>query len=1081
MAEAMHETCWNEDRANAVLRSVALANDVAEFLAVHQPIRNFQVSTTTGRSIEASDEALLADLSDSETRYAFCIVEGEPGAGKSHLIRWLNVKWNSDDLVMLIERADGSLTGTLRQLRDQLGATYGHLFENLAQSVEASFEGRVKLFHANLAASLSKSFFETPMGDEDWCATWELERLIGHPAVQEKWGSPARILKVMSGEGGQRNSASASFNLYDIADLAKVQLAVEGLPPKALMLMRALKKECDRVAPARATKVPAADLELDEALEIPQARRLLKALNDRRNFAVQHILGITVDGLRDMFFKLRKELLKEKRRLVLLLEDVTSWEGIDGQLIDSLVVDARTRSDVCDMISVVGMTPLYLKGIQGNYSGRITHVLRLGRVRQVGGFQETIQLASEQSQVEFAARYLRAIRIDRSELDAWHKAGADPASVPNKCEACVGRNACFAAFGASDEIGLFPFNQNSITNMFERLEDPKGTQSLHTPRGMIQGVLAPVLLYPSRLDAGEFPPAEIEFSEWMPERSLQPSSFLAQVIDATEPDIDRRKQLRRLMMLWGDRTGEVQVSRRSDGTRAVSGVTEGIFEAFRLPWLGEELDSAETPTAPAVVQPSESTQQQPQAAEPPFSGPPAGAVSPLPIQPAGKPVGRSSPSGPLVSAPRLKALADQALLWRDGRPISDPTAWENLLVELMVEVRELLPEPAIGLWERVFTKDNVKLEGSGKTDTRHFVIPRQDWATRGIEAYLTNRLGIALQPLQLESNRRAIARMLRRLAELASEQIARRLGQDESPWSIEGVTVQVLLARAWLRGAVSPKAPLEEQFQALLSDEQEAKSFPDDRVESWGGLVKATNYWHDKLRGILRQSLILPLGSGAPLTNAGAVAGAIKSLRDTMRTLPVPAKAEFFKGLEEIGKIVELARQTDGQLRHVPERENKSLSLRKDRALALLRQSTLNHHLTRVDDAMSRTVRALVQAAPVQYSEYSMVRTRAANAGLLNEADQTWERLRDFLLADETSFESEAEKLAHMLTVPVASLRLALETLEKAELAVEAAYRYARAFVDGNRSEGDLSVVRSFGERLAAAVDALQIKLDEVA
>jgi hypothetical protein len=1067
---------------------VALANDESEFLAVHQPIRDFQVSTTTGRSIEASDDALLADLSDPDTRYAFCVVEGEPGAGKSHLIRWLDVKWNSNDLVMLIERADGSLTGTLRQLRDQLGEKYGHLFENLAQSVEASFDGRVKLFHANLAASLSRSFFETPMGDEDWCATWEPERLLGNPAVQEKWGSPERLLKVMSGDGGQRNSASARFNLYDIADLAQVQMAVEGLPPKALMLMRTLKKECDRIAPARAAKVPAADLELDESLEIPQARRLLKALNDRRNFAVQRILGITKDGLRDMFFKLRKELLKEKRRLVLLLEDVTSWEGIDGQLIDALVLDARTRDDVCDMISVVGMTPIYIEGIQGNYSGRISHVLRLGRVRQAGGFQETIQLASEQSQVEFAARYLRAIRIDRLELDAWHKAGADPATVPNKCEACVGRNACFAAFGASDEIGLFPFNQNSITNMFERLEDPKGTQSLHTPRGMIQGVLAPVLLYPSRLDAGEFPPAEIEFSEWMPERSLQPSSFLAQVIDATEPDIDRRKQLRRLMMLWGDRTGEVQVSRRSDGTRAVSGVTEGIFEAFRLPWLGEELDFAETPTAPAVVQPSEPTQQQPQAAEPPFSGTPAAAaqppVSPLPIQPAGKPaspLGRSSPSGPLVSAPRLKALADQALLWRDGRPISDPTAWETLLVELMAEVRELLPESASGLWERVFTKDNVKLEGAGKIDTRHFVIPRQDWATRGIEAYLTNRLGIALQPLQLESNRRAIARMLRRLAELASEQIARRLGQDENPWSIEGVTVQVLLARAWLRGAASPEAPLEEQFQELLSDEQEAKSLPDDRVESWGELVKATNYWHEKLRGILRQSLILPLGSGAPLTNAGAVAGAMKSLRDTMRTLPVPAKAEFSKGLEEIGKIVELARQTDGQLRHVPERENKSLSLRKDRAIALLRQSTLNHHLTRVDDAMSRTVSALVQAAPVQYSEYSMARTRAVNAGLLNEADQKWERLRDFLLADETSFESEAEKLAHTLTVPVASLRLALETLEKSELAVEAAYRYARVFVDGNQSAGDLSVVRSFGERLAAAVDALQTKLDEVA
>lgn len=1089
MAEAMHGVCWTEERAHAVLRSVALANDEAEFLAVHQPIRDFQVSTTTGRCVEANDEALLADLSDPETRYAFCIVEGEPGAGKSHLIRWLDVKWNADDLVMLIERADGSLTGTLRQLRDQLGAQYGYLFENLTQSVEAAFEGRVRLFHANLAASLSRGFFETSIGDEEWCATWELERLIGHQAVQEKWGGPERILKVMSGEGGQRRSASASFNLYDIADLAQVQLAVEGLPPKALMLMRTLKRETDRIAPARAEGLPAAELELDETLEIPQARRLMKALNDRRNFAVQHILGITVDGLRDMFFKLRKELLKEKRRLVLLLEDVTSWEGIDGQLIDSLVVDARTRSDVCDMISVVGMTPIYLKGIQGNYSGRITHVLRLGRVRQSGGFQETIQVATEESQAEFASRYLRAVRIDRPELEAWYKAGANPETVPNKCETCVGRDACFASFGASDGIGLFPFNRNAITNMFEKLEDPKGTQSLHTPRGMIQGVLAPVLLYPSRLEAGEFPPAEIEFSEWMPERSLQPSGFLSQVIDSAEPDVGRRGQLRRLMMLWGDRTSEVHVGVTAEGTRSVSGVAEGVFQAFRLPWLGEGLDSAGTPSPAATVQSGEMASKMPESEVPASpipsvqSPPKPAPISPLTSTTSGRSTsagGKTSQTSPNVPMTRLKALADQALLWRDGKPISDPSAWEILLIDLMNEARELLPEPQFGLWERVFTKDNVKLEGSGRTDIRHFVIPREDWATRGIEAYITNRLATALQSLQLESNRRAIARLLRRLAELASAQLERRLAQDD-PWSIVGATVQVLLVRTWLRGAISPDSPLEEQFQELLSEEQEAKSLPDDRVESWGELVRATNYWHDKLRGMMRQSLKLPLGSGAPLMNAGAVAGAMKSLRDTMRTVPVPAKPEFSKGLEEIGKLVELARQTDGQLRHIPERENKSLSQRKERAITLLRHSSFSHHLTKVDDALTRTVSALVQAAPVQYQEYLTARARAANAGLLNEADPAWERLADYLLSDDIEFQGEAEKLAHTLSAPIASVRLVLETLDKAELAVDAAYKYARAFVEGNQSAGDLSVVQSFGERLATAAKGLQTKLDEVA
>ena len=1083
MAEAMHETCWTEDRADAVLRSMAVVNDEAEFLVVHQSIRDFDISTTTGQKIEPTDDALLADLSNPETRYGFCVIEGEPGAGKSHLIRWLGVKWNTDDLVMLIERADGSLTGTLRQLRDQLGTRYRYLFENLSQSIEASVDGRVKMFHANLAASLSKSFFETPIGDEEWCATWELERLIGNQGVQERWGGPERILKVMSGDGGQRNSASASFNLYDIADLAKVQLAVEGLPPRALMLMRTLKRECDRIAPAMAAGVSATELEINDELDIPQTRILLRALNNRRNFAVQHILGITVDGLRDMFLKLRKELLKEKRRLVLLLEDVTSWQGIDGQLIDSLVVDSRTRSDVCDMISVVGMTPIYFKDIQGNYSGRISHVLHLGRVRQAGGFQETIQLSTEDSQVEFASRYLRAVRIGKSELESWYKAGANADSVPNKCDTCADRVACFSTFGASGDIGLFPFNRRAITNMFAVLEDPEGTQSLQTPRGMIQGVLSPVLLSPSRLDEGEFPSAEIDSSRWIPKRVLRPSGFLGQVIDAAETDSGRRDQLRRLMMLWGDRGSEVRVSLSEDGIRSISGVPEGIFRAFGLPWLGEGLDASDAPVVPQKPQAIEivpTSPSRPVSLPPPIQVPSAGSGRLTPL------VGRVAQSGQTVTQTRLKALTEQALLWREGKPISDPTAWESLLMELMAEARDILLEPRFGIWERIFTKDNVKLEGSGRVDTRHFVIPREKWATRGIEAYLTNRIGTGPDSVELESNRRAIARLLRKLAELASLQIDRRLGQEEYPWSIEGATVQVLLARAWLRGTVTPNDPLEVQFQEVLSDEQEAKSFPDDRVDSWSDLVKATGYWHDRLRGMLRQSLDLPLGSGnqplgrGTLANAGAVAGAMKSLRETMRTVPIPVKPDFSKGLEDLSKLLELTHQTDSHLRYIPERENKSLSQRKERTLCLLRQSSLSHHLTRVNDALAQTVKALSQAAPVQYQEYLTAFGRVQKLGLLNETDPEWLLLVDYLLSDEIAFRFEAEKLDHTLRAPIGSLRITLDTLEKAEFAVASVYKYARAFVEGHQTTGDLSVVQSFGERLAKSAKALELKLKEV-
>lgn len=1079
-ADPMHGTCWTADRADSILRSVALANNVPEFLAIHQPIRDFQISTTTGQSIEPSDEAFLADLSNPDTRHAFCVVEGEPGAGKSHLIRWLEVKWPDGDLVMLIERADGSLTGALRQLRDKLGQKYAHLFANLAQSVEATFEGRIKLFHANLSASLSPTFFTKKLGDEDWCDTWELERLIGNPTVQERWSGPSRILNVISGDGGQRNSASASFDLDDIMNLSQVQLAAEGLPPRAMMLMRKLKKECDRIAPARAER-SSHDLLMDEDLEIPEARRLLGALNQRRDFAVQPILGITVDGLRDMFLNLRKALLAEQRRLVLLLEDVTSWEGIDGQLIDSLAVDARTRSDVCDMISVVGMTPLYFKDMQGNYGGRISHVLRLGRHRESGGFQQTIQLATVDAQTQFAARYLRAVRIEKPKLDGWFSAGANPDAVPNKCDGCTSRQVCFAAFGSEKDVGLFPFNRNAIKNMFEALEDPKGAQNLQTPRGMIQGVLSPVLLNPARLDVGEFPPLEIEFSEWMPERKLQPNGFMAQIIDAADPDAERRPQLRRLATLWGDGSRDVTLTTNANGQREVAGIAEGVFEAFGLPWLGSGLDEELAAIPPgAGASRAGSTDATAVRAWPDIMPPPTPSIpAPAPAPPSPKGPSGGRVATPTISLPKLRALTNQVEAWRDGKPVDDPTAWEQLLQDLMSHVRELLVDRTAGLWERIFTKDLVKLEGSGKIDSRHFVIPREKWAYVGLEAYLLQRQGTTLQPIQRETNLRAIARMLRRLAELARAQLNRRLVMEPEAWSIPGAIAQVLLARAWLRGAISPTEPLSKQFQEILSTEQDARSLPSERVDSWGELIRTTDYWHDKFRTLLRNQLSLPLGIGECLYDAGLVARQMSELHKSLRMVAVPVGTQFTRGLEELGKLADLSTQTDSALRHIPAREAKRLDERRDKLLTLLRASTLKHHIGRIDNALKQTGVALAQAAPVERDDYFNARRKVEDANLLDETGDAWTTLCNFLIPDDITFDGEAERLGHLLAVPITTLRTALEALEKAEIAVRAAYKFVHAYVETHQSDGDLTVVQSFGERLAQAASNVRTQLNE--
>src|SRR3546814_5966165 len=79
--------------------------------------------------------------------------------------------------------------------------------------------------------------------------------------------------------------------------------------------------------------------------------QLMQALNLRRNDAVQNLLGVSAEGLKTLFRQVRQALAVRGQRLVLLLADITSWEGIDDSLIDVLVTNAGTRDDMCPLRS----------------------------------------------------------------------------------------------------------------------------------------------------------------------------------------------------------------------------------------------------------------------------------------------------------------------------------------------------------------------------------------------------------------------------------------------------------------------------------------------------------------------------------------------------------------------------------------------------------------------------------------------------------------------------------------------------------------------------------------------------------
>src|SRR5579863_1781590 len=117
--------CWRDERIGQVINKEAVSIERATFLATHVPFNSISYEHTPQFMTDRSEGGLLHELRRcaTEHRHTFAVVQGIPGTGKSHLIRWLkesyaaaNKESQGNDVVLLIERAQCNLRNTLQQI-----------------------------------------------------------------------------------------------------------------------------------------------------------------------------------------------------------------------------------------------------------------------------------------------------------------------------------------------------------------------------------------------------------------------------------------------------------------------------------------------------------------------------------------------------------------------------------------------------------------------------------------------------------------------------------------------------------------------------------------------------------------------------------------------------------------------------------------------------------------------------------------------------------------------------------------------------------------------------------------------------
>lgn len=564
------------DAVNACIKNEAETADSAVLLAVHQPAAIVRRAEGSGVATPATEQDLLDAFTTENVPggYVLLPITGVSGAGKSHMIRWLDAQLQRspkrDRYHIIRIPKSASLRTVVELILDPLkdDPQYAKPWQDLTRAVaEVNLDNAVVTFRAHLENALVARRDELTAELRQNPNRGELRQLIGYARDLPKLFSDAAlddhfktilarvVSRALSGRSGEVEQAD-TLSRFVASDL---------ILPKDVDISRAAQRVRDYYQVNIAMVEPQ---RLEPAIEL-----LNKAIDPAISNVFQLEQSTGGVTLQQIILSVREILFKEGKDLILLVEDFAALAGIQEVLLKVCIQEgeyagAKVRAT---MRTALALTDGYL-----NFRDTILTRARFEWV--VGGRQRSDDEIKD-GVVDMVGAYLNAARWGNAELKRLFKQRTPEKSLTDWLpvwrdeDLSEAESDAIAAFGsASNGAPLFPFNREVIDALAGRLLLKGGKLELN-PRRVINQILRSTLLMRGSFEAHEFPPPEFQ--------GFRPIAILAGWIQATHQPDGVNRRLSSLLALWGGNPPDVA---------AIKHMPPAIFTAFHLP-TPSELDN----------------------------------------------------------------------------------------------------------------------------------------------------------------------------------------------------------------------------------------------------------------------------------------------------------------------------------------------------------------------------------------------------------------------------------------------------------------------------------------------------------